>query len=157
DAMLQVSGILDRGRSAAHPFPPMEQWRWTQHSPFKAVFPSNHRSIYLMTQRLQRHPYLALFDGPDTNTTTGRRAASTVPQQPLFFLNTLFMPVQAEACARRIMDATGHVHERIQLAHALAWSRTPGPAEMTRTLAYLQACTEELAHAGLSGSRLEME
>ena len=53
----------------------MTEWDFTQHNPFKAVYETNRRSVYLMTQRIQRHPFLALFDGPDTNASTasGRR------------------------------------------------------------------------------------
>src|SRR5262249_19294344 len=37
DALLAVSGQLDRSRPGRHPFPPIEQWRWTQHDAFKTV------------------------------------------------------------------------------------------------------------------------
>ena len=40
---------------------------------FKAVYPSDHRSVYLMVQRLHPHPYLALFNGPDPGMTTAVR------------------------------------------------------------------------------------
>ena len=40
-------------------------WKFTQHNPFKAVYETKRRSVYLMTQRIQRHPYLAIFDGAD--------------------------------------------------------------------------------------------
>ena len=56
DAMLAVSGRLDRSRPGRHPFPPIEDWHWTQHDAFKTVYPSDHRSVYLMTQRLLKHP-----------------------------------------------------------------------------------------------------
>ena len=72
---------------------------WTQHSPFKAAYPSHHRSVYLMTQRLHRHPFLGLFDGPDTNTTTDVRSTSTVPLQALFLMNSEFMRDTAAAFA----------------------------------------------------------
>ena len=87
DAMLAVSGTLDLSRPGTHPFPPIERWRWTQHSPFKEVYPTDRRSVYLMTQRLQKHPYLALFDGPDTNTSTEARTRATVPLQALYLMN----------------------------------------------------------------------
>ena len=70
DAMLAVAGNLDENRPGLHPFPPIETWHWTQHDAFKAVYPSNHAAVYLMTQRLVKHPYLAIFDGPDTNVST---------------------------------------------------------------------------------------
>src|SRR5207245_3545592 len=96
DALLAVSGKLDLRRPGPHPFPPIDKWGWTQHNAFKEVYPSNQRSVYLMTQRLQRHPYLAIFDGPDTNTSTEQRTSSTVPQQALFLMNNPFVLAQAE-------------------------------------------------------------
>ena len=45
-----------QARPGPHPFPPIETWHWTQHDAFKAVYPSSHRSVYLMTQRLVKHP-----------------------------------------------------------------------------------------------------
>src|SRR6185436_1075430 len=49
DALLAAAGNLDRRQPVDHPFPPIAEWKWTQHSPFKAVYPSSHRSVYLMT------------------------------------------------------------------------------------------------------------
>ena len=100
DAMLDVSGVLDFARPGPHPFPPIREWHWTQHFPFKADYPSNHRSVYLMTQRLHRHPFLGLFDGPDTNTTTDVRSTSTVPLQALYLMNDKFMRDTAGEFAR---------------------------------------------------------
>src|SRR5207244_2409771 len=57
DAMLAASGTLDRTPGGEHPFPAPQTWDFTQHKPFKAVYDSNRRSVYLMTQRIQRHPY----------------------------------------------------------------------------------------------------
>ena len=58
----------------AAPVPAEPKWDFTQHKPFKAVYDTNRRSVYLMTQRIQRHPFLALFDGADTNASTADRA-----------------------------------------------------------------------------------
>src|SRR5438445_8760458 len=119
--MLALSGKLDLRRPGPHPFPPMDKWTWTQHNPFKEVYPSNQRSVYLMTQRLQRHPYLAIFDGPDTNTSTEQRTSSTVPQQALFLMNNPFMLAQAEGFARRLMSCAKEPRQRIAIATELAW------------------------------------
>ncbi len=70
---------------------------------FNAVYPSNHRAVYLMTQRLVKHPYLALFDGPDTNSSTDSRPHSTVPLQALYLMNNPFVLEQAAAFARRLV------------------------------------------------------
>ncbi len=58
DAVLAVSGQLDSTPGAAHPFPPVTSWNFTQHAPFKANYETDRRSVYLMTQRIQRHPFL---------------------------------------------------------------------------------------------------
>ena len=67
DAMLAVSGALDRSPGGTHPFPPEWTWRYTQHNPFIDDYPSLRRGIYLMQQRIRLQPFLAVFDGADTN------------------------------------------------------------------------------------------
>ena len=122
--MLAVSGKLDETPPGPHPFPPIETWHWTQHDAFKAVYPSNHRSVYLMTQRLVKHPYLAIFDGPDTNVSTEARPRSTVPLQALYLMNNPFVQEQAAGLARRLIAAhRPTATHRIELAYQLAWSR----------------------------------
>ena len=56
DAMLAVSGELDRTVGGEHPFPTIETWGFSQHMPYYGVYPTNRRSVYLMQQRLKRHP-----------------------------------------------------------------------------------------------------
>lgn len=157
DALLAVSGDLDPTRPGEHPFPPIEQWHWTQHDPFKAVYPSHHRSVYLMTQRLQRHPYLALFDGPDTNTTTDRRASSTVPLQALFWMNNDFVRDQSESFARRLVASSADPIQRLNRAYWLAYSRGPSAKEVERRLAYLEEYDHELRRTGISEDQVELE
>src|SRR5204863_398311 len=86
-----------KGSGRLQPFPAVSTWNYTQHNPFKAVYHHDRRSVYLMTQRIARHPYLALFDGPDTNASTARRVSSTTPLQALFLLNDPFVHRLAEA------------------------------------------------------------
>jgi hypothetical protein len=157
DAMLMISRKLDLKRPGAHPFPPIETWGWTQHNPFKAVYPSNHRSVYLMTQRIKRHPYLGLFDAPDANTSTAQRDTSTVPQQALFLMNNPFVKEQAEGFARRLIACSKNLHQRIDLAHQLAWSRPARPAERETAVRYVEAYQKELAKVGVRVEQQEVE
>jgi hypothetical protein len=157
DALLAVSGRLDRRRGGPHPFPPIASWGWTQHHPFKAVYPSAHRSVYLMTQRLQRHPFLALFDGPDPNVTTDTRGSSTVPLQALYLMNDPFVREQAEGLARRVTAATPEQAGRFALACELAWGRPPTPAETARALDYLGLYSQEVARAAAAPSGADLE
>ncbi len=91
DAILLVSGSLDPSMGREHPFPAPHTWGFTQHAPFYAVYESNRRSIYLMQQRIKRHPFLALFDGADPNVSTARREMTIVPTQALYLMNNPFI------------------------------------------------------------------
>ncbi|MEI7685601.1 MAG: PSD1 and planctomycete cytochrome C domain-containing protein [Planctomycetota bacterium] len=129
DAMLAISGKLDPSMGGPHPFPPSEKWGFSQHAPFAAVYETNRRSVYLMTQRLKRHPFLALFDGADTNASTPQRVPTTVPKQTLFLMNDPFVHEQAAAFAARIAGTTKDERERIRVAYEMALARPPLPAE----------------------------
>lgn len=157
DAMMTVSGTLDLTRPAEHPFPTVKDWVWTQHNPFKEIYASNHRSVYLMTQRFQRHPYLALFDGPDTNTSTDVRSNSTVPLQALYLMNNNFVRDQAAALAKRVMAVSQDERLRINLAYELAWSRKPVAVEIQKACAYLERYRQELERSAVASDRQELE
>jgi hypothetical protein len=157
DALLATSGTLDLRRPGEHPFPPINQWGWTQHSPFKDVYPSQHRSVYLMTQRFQRHPVLALFDSPDTNTSTESRAESIVPLQALFFMNSPLIKAESEAFAARLIGASPEVRERIGLAYELAYARPATGDELARGEAYLTEFAQHLAELGLTTFEIERQ
>jgi hypothetical protein len=157
DAVLAVAGRLDRARPGAHPFPPIQSWGWTQHTPFKAVYPSAHRSVYLMTQRIQKHPFLGLFDGPDANTSTEKRAESLLPLQALYLMNDPFVREQAEGFARRLLAHAAEPERRVAHAHALAWGRPAAPEEVARGVEYVSRYTAALSRAGAPRDRLEVE
>jgi hypothetical protein len=138
DAMLAVSGNLEERSGGRQPFPPIEEWEWTQHNAFKAVYPSHRRTVYLMTQRLLKHPFLAIFDGPDTNTSTDVRARSTVPLQALYLMNDPFVQEQAAALARRVLAREADDDERITYLFELAWNRRVSGEERSRFRRFLR-------------------
>jgi len=159
DAMLAVSGRLKQGPGGPHPFPPIETWHWTQHDPFKAVYATSHRSVYLMTQRLVKHPFLAIFDGPDTNSSTDVRTHSTVPLQALYLRNNPFVHDQAASFAGRLLAGSGDRDpaDRIERAYELAWGRPPRSDELERTLRFLDDCRGALKKARIPGESRELE
>jgi hypothetical protein len=157
DAMLAVSGNLNLTRPHPHPFPPIETWSWTQHDAFKSVYPSSHRAVYLMTQRLVKHPYLAIFDGPDTNLSTEARPSSTVPLQALYLMNNPFVQDQAAGLARRLIAASSDPARRIEMAYRLAWSRPPTPDDRRRAQDFLRTAHTVLAGSGDSAASRERE
>jgi Protein of unknown function (DUF1553)/Protein of unknown function (DUF1549)/Planctomycete cytochrome C len=155
DAMLAVDGTLDLNRPGAQPFPPITKWNWTQHYPFKSVYPSSHRSVYLMTQRQFRHPYLGLFDGPDTNMTTDVRSVSTVPIQALFLMNSDFMRETASNFAGRLCREASDPKARVRRAYELVYSRPALPQDVERACDYVKRFARKAAQAGLKPKEAE--
>ena len=155
DTLLTLGGNLDPKRGQAHPFPPESQWKFTQHNPFKAVYETNHRSVYLMTQRIQRHPFLAIFDGADPAASTPSRPVSTTPVQALYFLNDPFVHKQAAGFARRVILHSEDRDERMRFAYRLALGRFPTPLELEFSAQLLVAIKG--AFAGSDVSEQEME
>jgi hypothetical protein len=137
DAILAVSGGLDRSPAGPHPFAPRKTWDYNQASPFYAVYPSNRRSVYLMQQRLQKHPYLSIFDGPDPNSSTAARAVTTTSIQALFLMNSPFVREQAEKFAARIRREAKDQGARIDLAYRLALGRPATSKEMAEAESFI--------------------
>ena len=149
DAMLAVSGTLDRSPAGPHPFPPESSYRFTQHKPFVALYETNRRSIYLMQQRLKRHPFLEVFDGADPNATTADRPLSTTALQALFLLNDPFAHDQADKLAVRVGMAYTEEEDRIDYAYRLAFGRPATVEELAIGRAYLRAGRARMKETGM--------
>ena len=68
-----------------------------------------------MVQRLHPHPYLSLFNGPDTSVTTAMRDGSTVPLQALYLLNNPFVHDQTRRFASRLIADEPDPPARLQI------------------------------------------
>ncbi|HEY1067373.1 MAG TPA: DUF1553 domain-containing protein, partial [Pirellulales bacterium] len=145
DAWLLLSGELDLTVGEGHPFPDVSTWRFSQHNPFDAVYASNRRTVYLMTQRIKRHPFLALFDGPDPNSTTGKRESTTTPSQALFMMNDEFVQQRPLAYAKRLLSTVPDEREQIVRVYEEAYSRRPAPEEIDAALAFRRRYEERTA------------
>ncbi len=147
DTLLALGGNLDLTPAGAHPFPAAHTWKFTQHNPFKAVYASPRRSVYLMTQRIQRHPYLALFDGADPSTSTPARATSTTPLQALYLLNDELVHDQSRRLAGRLFER----------AYALLFARAPAADERAAAAAFRADARRLLRAEGTAEADLEAE
>ncbi|MDA1050710.1 MAG: PSD1 and planctomycete cytochrome C domain-containing protein [Planctomycetota bacterium] len=149
DAMLLAGGNLDPTMGGEHPFPAVETWGYTQHAPYYGVYPTKRRSVYLMQQRLKRHPFLSLFDGADTNVSTARRELTTVPTQALYLMNDEFVHEQAAGLAKRLIGEPGDLNARIQAVYSISLGRQHGTAEFAEASDFLAAYREALAETDL--------
>ena len=137
DAMLAVSGQLDRTVPTSHPFPDVNSWGYTIHNPFHAVYHTNHRSVYLMLQRNRRHPYLALFDAADPNQSVASRQPTTTPTQALFLMNSPFVHEQATGFAKRIINHSGDDHTKMRWAFETTHGRIPEQTAINDALLFV--------------------
>ena len=144
DSLLAVSGTLDRRKGGPHPFPASPTWDFTQHKPFIAVYENSQRSVYLMSQRIRRHPYFGTFDGAETNMSTALRITSTTPLQALWMLNDPFVHDQARAFAARVAKERNDDAARIERAFALALGRAPSSEERDTCLDFVRKTAAEL-------------
>jgi hypothetical protein len=124
DSMLAVAGTLDRTVGGPS---------------FDLAAPDGRRrTLYGAVSRHNLEPLLRLFDFPDPNLTSDRRAVTSVPLQQLFVLNSDFMVRQARAFATRVnAEAPGDEAARIHRAFRLAFGRPPGAREVEMALHYL--------------------
>jgi hypothetical protein len=157
DAMLKVSGDLDLTVGTEHPFPPRADWNWTQHKPFDAVYETNRRSVYLMVQRSQRHPYLSVFDGADPNVSTPGRDSSITPLQALFAMNSPFLHDRSEHWAARLLDEAPDNVSRLDVVFDSAFARPPTEREKEKALAYLDQSRPKMAAADVSPDLVTQE
>lgn len=145
DSMLLVSGQLDTNSRGPHAFPHPSTWTFTQHRPFADVYESNRRSVYLMTQRIQKHPYFAIFDGADTNLSTAERLVTTTPIQALFMMNSPFVHDQADRLAQKLISEFPQENQQVDRAHRVVLGRPATPEELEKGADYLQKAQAALA------------
>ncbi|MCI0666349.1 MAG: PSD1 and planctomycete cytochrome C domain-containing protein [Acidobacteria bacterium] len=138
DAILSMSKRLDRTMGEEHPFPPEQTWRFSQHVQFFGVYDTDRRSVYVMQQRLKKHPFFEVFDGADTNMPVGERPLSTTPLQALFLMNNPWFHEQADYFAVRIGMAYEPTAERVDHAFRLAYGRHATPEEINEAAVFLQ-------------------
>jgi hypothetical protein len=124
DAWLAVSGRLDATRGG--PSVDLDK-------------PDNvRRTIYAKVSRLEANKLMVLFDFPDANVTSARRAVTTVPQQQLFVLNSDFTINTAKAFAARLEKAAAKDEDRVALAFRLAYGREPTREESGASLEFVR-------------------
>jgi hypothetical protein len=99
---------------------------------------------------------MALFDGPDTNTSTGRRSVSTVPPQALYVMNSLEVQELATALAQRLLSEAESMEARIDRAHRLCFARPATELELASGAAYVEQYQAELTSSGKSVDQSEL-
>lgn len=154
DTLLFLGGNLDLSPAGPHPFPKQQTWDFTQHKPFKALYETKHRSVYLMTQPIQRHPFLAIFDGADPSTSSAARMTTTTPLQALYLLNDPFFHTQAQLVSQRVQAHIGDEVDRVRYAYEMILGRLPNDAELMDSQTFLSDAQTLLQQNGSAREHL---
>jgi hypothetical protein len=95
------------------------------------------RTVYVKVGRYQQNETLALFDFPSTSVHVEQRGVTNVPLQKLFFLNSGFIRLRAEALAARLEKQAPAASDRISAAYNLLFHRSPSATERTAAMGFL--------------------
>lgn len=154
DAMLAVSGSLNRERGGPGVRPPLPaevtvtllkgQW------PVSTNAADHHRrSIYLFARRNLRYPIFDVFDRPDANASCARRHESTTAPQSLTLLNSQFSLEMARRLAGSVAAQAGDLSaDRISRSYQLALGRPPTAEEAGAALEFLTRQADRLQAEG---------
>ena len=150
DSILAFSGELDLSEGGRHPFPHRRTYFYRQHEPFAEYFPTNRRSVYIMQGRIQKNPYLDLFDGPDGNLPMSERKSTTTTLQALYLMNSEFMHEQAQAMAERWSADLPVRDDFLEKATETIFARAPSPQDAEQAASYFATAhgTQEQRRAG---------
>ncbi len=136
DAMLQISGTLDRKRGGVS-FPA------SLAADYSYKNEDVRRSVYSPVFRNALPELLELFDFADPSTVTGRRNISTVAPQALFMLNHPFAIGCAKGAADHFHDAEGSTEQKIAIAYRTILGRRPTDSESRIAVEYLKHHNDE--------------
>jgi hypothetical protein len=132
DAMLSVSGVLDRrmGGPGYELFEPNDNYVKV-YTPKQSFGPAEfRRMVYQSRPRMQPDDTFGALDCPDGGQIAPARTRSTTPLQALNLLNSPFMMQQAALLAKRLQGEAGDSTEhQVRRAFLLAFGREPAAVE----------------------------
>ena len=109
---------------------------WT---PSPAAADHGRRSVYILSRRNLRFPFLEVFDAPDSTLTCPERGRSTTAPQSLTLLNSQIVMTASTATSDRVMSQAKSDGDRIEVAFRLILGRAPNAKEHTMALEFLQS------------------
>jgi hypothetical protein len=140
DAIRFLSGTLDFSMGERHPFPNDRTYFFRQHEPFGGNYPNSRRAVYSMQQRVQKNPYLDLFDGSDGNLAMAERRSTTTSLQALYLMNSEFVTEQSKLIARKLPNS--------EVAFEAIFGRPAKASELEQSREFLARLEKEYRAAG---------
>jgi Protein of unknown function (DUF1553) len=140
DSIRFLSGTLDLSMGERLPFPNDRTYFFRQHEPFGDSYPNARRAVYGMQQRVQKNPYLDLFDGSDGNIAMPERRSTTTSLQALYLMNSEFLDKQSQLIARKFPNP--------ETAFEAIFGRPAKPSELELSKQFLSRLQKEYKAAG---------
>jgi hypothetical protein len=139
DAMLAVSGRLDRRMFGKGPLPHLTEFMVGRGRPASGPLDGDgRRSVYLQVRRNFLNPMFLAFDYPTPFTTIGRRSVSNVPAQALTLLNNPFVIGEAKRWGARVAAMEGGDAAKVSAMYEAAFGRLPTAEERKEALAFVK-------------------
>jgi hypothetical protein len=165
DNALAISGLLNDkiGGPSVYPYQPKGLWEemafgegYSGQSYTQSSGPDLYRrGMYTVWKRTVPPPSLTLFDAPDREKCTARRAVTNTPLQALTLLNDPTYVEASRALAERTLRKGGKSdRDRLDFAFKLATARTPDPQERAVLLNSLTEFRSTYRQDQQSGSKL---
>ncbi len=125
DTILSISGQLDLKQNGL----PVD---------LTSVPFSGRRTVYGFVDRQNLPGMFRAFDFANPDTSSAGRFTTTVPQQALFFMNSLFIAEQSKSLMeRKEMAAAKTDEDRVRELYSLAFQRRPSPDEVELAKSYV--------------------
>ncbi|MDA1229994.1 MAG: PSD1 and planctomycete cytochrome C domain-containing protein [Planctomycetota bacterium] len=150
DAILQISGMLDRTMGGSLLKVRNRGYLFDHTSIDKSDYSSHRRSLYLPVIRNNVFDVFQLLDFPDPAVPTGDRSTTTVAPQALMMMNSDFVMQSADDVAKQICEVTEDTTERLVKLYQLTVGRDPNKSEQIEDLAFLKQMDQ-----ALQGSELD--
>ena len=101
------------------------------------------RSVYLPVVRGAIPPSLAIFDFPNPDLVTGKRATTTVPAQALFMMNSPFVHEMSHVLSLLLLQNNVTIEKSVQQLYRRVLVRQAGHAEVSKGKQYVAELIEE--------------
>jgi hypothetical protein len=145
DALLAVSGKLDRTSGGSLLQVKNREFFFDHTSKDKTSYASYRRSLYLPVVRNHVYDVFQLLDYPDAAVTSGDRATTTIAPQALLMLNSELVMQASSDLAERVLAASADDAQRIAQLYSLAYGRDATATETTAAQEFLAAADRALS------------
>jgi hypothetical protein len=139
DALLAVSGRLDRALRGSLLQTPNFQYVASTFSVNSTNYATHRRSVYLPVVRSALYDPFQVFDFADPSTANGQRVSTTIASQALFLMNSDLVRDETRHMATSLLaSAAQDDAARVSTAFVRTFGRPPTGAEISRSLDFVR-------------------